>query len=715
MAFKELIYYNIKESIPPSLLLYLRRRFVSLKLPRHGNLWPIDPDSAVPPDDWKGWPDGRSFALVLTHDVESSRGVDRCLRLAAIEERLGFRSSFNFVAADYDLPDSLRNELTSRGFEVGIHGLHHKGNPFRSRRFFENQAVQINRSLKNWNSVGFRSPSMFHDLDLIRLLDIEYDASTFDTDPFEPQPTGQQTVFPFWVPSSGGRNGYVELPYTLPQDYLLYALLQEKTIDIWKRKLGWLAEHGGMVLTNTHPDYMSFGVPRRPDEYPVEWYEEFLTHIKERFAGQYLHVLPREIARFWKAKYPERAAPVRKPLSVCMPVYTFYEMDNRVMRYAEALARRGDNVTILALGRKGRARRQKVRGVQLHRIQNRDVREKGKVAYVLNFGTFLMKSMIFLAKLNARSRFDLVHVHSVPDFEVFAAAVPKMRGAKVILDIHDIVPEFYASKFGVSKMNPIYRLLAHLEKVSCRYSDHVIVSNHIWQKTLLSRSVKKEKCSVFLNYPDETIFFPRPRKRNDGKFILIYPGTLAWHQGLDLAVKAFSKIAASFPKVEFHIHGKGPEENNLARLIQELGLQDRVVLKETLPIWDIAAVMAEADIGVIPKRNDTFGGDAFSTKILEFMSLGIPVVVAATRVDRFYFNDSVVRFFKPEDVDDLTAQMRSLIEDRAARELQARNALAFVSDFRWDKNKSLYFDLVDGLVLGRGPSGKGCGRQPPIG
>ena len=710
MAFKESVYYNLKAVTPPSAVLYFRRRYAAWKLPRHAHEWPIDRDSATPPKDWTGWPDGRTFALVLTHDVESSRGLERCLNLAAVEERLGFRSAFNFVAADYELPDFLRNELLARGFEIGIHGLHHRGNPFRSRRTFEKQAERINRTLEEWKSVGFRTPSMFHDLDLIRLLDIEYDASTFDTDPFEPQPNGMRTIFPFWVPASGGRKGYIELPYTMPQDYLLFALLREKSIDIWKHKLEWLAEHGGMVLTNTHPDYMFFGGTRLPDEYPVERYEELLTFIKERYAGRYWSALPREVARFWKARYPEGAASVRKPLHVCMPVYTFYEMDNRVMRYAEALARRGDEVTILALGRKGRVRSQMVRGVRLNRIQNRDVRETGKIAYVLNFGTFLLKSLLHLARLNAKMRCDLVHVHSVPDFEVFAAAVPKLKGAKVILDIHDIVPEFYASKFGVGPKNPIYRLLAYLEKRSCEYADHVIVSNHIWQETLVSRSVEREKCSVFLNYPDETIFFPRPRKRDDGKFVMIYPGTLAWHQGLDLAVKAFSKIAAAFPQAEFHIHGKGPEEASLIRLIEELGLRDRVLLKEVLPLWEIAAVMAEADLGVIPKRNDKFGGDAFSTKILEFMSLGVPVLVATTRVDRYYFNDAVVRFFESGNVGDLTAQMKSLIEDREARETQAREAMAFVSDLRWEKKKGLYFDLVDGLVGGTGPGVRDASR-----
>ncbi len=122
----------------------------------------------------------------------------------------------------------MRQYLTDRGFEVGIHGLHHDENPFRSKSIFRKQAIEINRYLKEWGAVGFRSPSMYHDLELLHHLNIEYDASTFDTDPFEPQPDGMGTIFPFWVPGNDHQKGYVELPYTLPQDFLLFILMQRE-------------------------------------------------------------------------------------------------------------------------------------------------------------------------------------------------------------------------------------------------------------------------------------------------------------------------------------------------------------------------------------------------------------------------------------------------------------------------------------------------------
>ena len=280
----------------------LRRALIHRKLPANHNVWPIDLKSAGAPEGWKGWPEGKKFALVLTHDVETGEGHDQCHLLAEIEEKLGYRSSFNFVAEDYPVSDSLLKNLAGRGFEIGIHGINHK-NPFRNREHFRRQAVKINHYLKQWNAVGFRSPSMYHKLDWLHDLNIEYDASTFDTDPFEPQPDGMGTIFPFWVPGRKGSPGYVELPYTLPQDFLLYILMQQKNIDIWKSKLDWIAQKGGMALFITHPNYMNFGNTERYDKYPADYYENFLTHIKKKYDGQYWHALPRDMAEYWKANH----------------------------------------------------------------------------------------------------------------------------------------------------------------------------------------------------------------------------------------------------------------------------------------------------------------------------------------------------------------------------------------------------------------------------
>jgi glycosyltransferase involved in cell wall biosynthesis len=203
---------------------------------------------------------------------------------------------------------------------------------------------------------------------------------------------------------------------------------------------------------------------------------------------------------------------------------------------------------------------------------------------------------------------------------------------------------------------------------------------------------------VIMNYPDESIFYKRQQEKNDGKFIMIYPGTLGWHQGLDIAIQAFASIKDQAPESEFHIYGRGPEKINLECLITELRLENKVFIKETVPIEQIASVMASADLGIIPKRNDPFGGEAFSTKILEFMSLGVPVIVSETKIDKFYFNESVLKFFKPDDVNDLAQCMLSLRNDRVLRDRLRENAQMFVENYRWEKRKQEYLDLVDSLT-----------------
>jgi hypothetical protein len=295
------LYYFIRPLIPRCIQLSLRRRIVMRQRSACRDVWPIDPSSGAAPENWLGWPQGKQFALVLTHDVDTQKGRDRCVELARLEQQLGFCSSFNFVPRRYNLSLELRQYLTQRGFEVGVHDLYHDGKLYQSRNVFTVRARAINRYLREWSAVGFRSGAMHHNLEWIGELAISYDASTFDTDPFEPQPEGMGTIFPFYVPrETSPQKGYVELPYTLPQDFTLFVLMREASIDIWKRKLDWIAEHGGMALVIAHPDYMAFGdsKPGR-EEYPASLYCAFLEHIESCFKGRYWNVLARDLAQWF--------------------------------------------------------------------------------------------------------------------------------------------------------------------------------------------------------------------------------------------------------------------------------------------------------------------------------------------------------------------------------------------------------------------------------
>ena len=280
----------------------LRRRLARHQLKNNTARWPIFPSAGTAPRGWPGWPGGKQFALVLTHDVEGPVGLANCEKLMKLEMDLGFRSSFNFIPeGNYKVPQNLRERMQTEGFEVGVHDLHHNGKLYRSKGRFDLAAPRINRYLQEWNAVGFRSGFMHRNLDWLHALEIEYDMSTFDTDPFEPQPDGAHTIFPFWVPRPGAstqhlRSGYAELPYTLPQDSTLFLLLKETDCTVWKRKLDWIAEQGGMALLNVHPDYISFTGQRTSTMYAAACYTEFLAYVMEKYSDSVYCALPRVIA-----------------------------------------------------------------------------------------------------------------------------------------------------------------------------------------------------------------------------------------------------------------------------------------------------------------------------------------------------------------------------------------------------------------------------------
>ena len=292
------LYYFLKPAIPWAIRIRVRRLIANRLRQQFSSSWPILPSAARPPEGWSGWPNGKQFAFIVTHDVEGTRGLTRCRKLADLDKALGIRAAFNFVPeGEYRVSDTLRASLEEEGFEVGVHDLYHDGSLYHSSQHFAEQAPRINQYLQMWRAFGFRSGYMFHNLDWLHELNILYDSSTFDTDPFEPQPDGAGTIFPFWVQRNGSKS-YVELPYTLPQDSTLFVLLKEKTIDLWTKKLDWVASHGGMALVIVHPDYMSFDGKPNDSAYPADLYERLLKYVISRYGDTCWFALPHEVAAY---------------------------------------------------------------------------------------------------------------------------------------------------------------------------------------------------------------------------------------------------------------------------------------------------------------------------------------------------------------------------------------------------------------------------------
>jgi glycosyltransferase involved in cell wall biosynthesis len=391
-----------------------------------------------------------------------------------------------------------------------------------------------------------------------------------------------------------------------------------------------------------------------------------------------------------------------RPLRVCMLAYAFYESDTRILQYATALAERGDTVDVIALRKdSSMAECELLHGVTVHRIQSRTVNERGAFAYATRIFRFFLHSSVFLYKSERKQAYDIVHVHNAPDFLVFAALWSKWKGTPIILDIHDLLPEFFASKFKVSHDSPAFRVASFLERCSTKFATHVVIANDLWRERLVSRSCATEKCMVVRNRPDLSIF----QRLNDkepaanSKFMLTYPGSLNWHQGVDVAIRAFASIADQIPHAEFHVYGEGAAKASLIDLTHELGMQERILFHGYLPSHEIAKVMARTDLAIEPKRSTSaFGNEALSTKIMEFMSLGVPVIASRTRVHAYYYSDAIVQYYDNDDEAQLAKQILRLIADPLLRAEFVVNALAYVEQNTWDARKHEYTQLVDTLA-----------------
>lgn len=388
-------------------------------------------------------------------------------------------------------------------------------------------------------------------------------------------------------------------------------------------------------------------------------------------------------------------------MRVCMIAYSFYEGDTRILQYASALADRGDTVDVIALRRPGQPARTTVNGVNVFHVQTRMKNERGPFSYLYRILRFLVISAITVTRLHLKNRYNLIHVHSVPDFLVFAAIIPRIMGTPVILDIHDVLPEFYASKFNASHDSLVFRMLAFVERISIAFSSHAIVANHLWCERVAARSKNPQKCSPIRNYPTPQLFNPNLRTHTNGKFLITYPGSLNWHQGVDVAINAFAKIKDELPEAEFHIYGEGPVKESLVKQADTLGLRDRVVFHGFLPTKDIVRVMANTDLAVEPKRSrSAFGNEALSMKILEFMSVGVPVVASRTKTHAFYYTDSLVKYYDGDSDDELAANIILLKQDTSLREKLISNGLKYAENNNWNVEKGQYLRIVDTLVAG---------------
>jgi glycosyltransferase involved in cell wall biosynthesis len=483
----------------------------------------------------------------------------------------------------------------------------------------------------------------------------------------------------------------------------LFIMLQQKNIDIWKTKLDWIAENRGMALINVHPDYLYFNKGKlKIDEYPAEYYKEFLIYIKAKYEGQYWQPLPCDIARFWKDHYGYPTHRMAPKINVGMLTYSFYTSDARVRRYAEALAHRGDHVDVFALRNTDEKAYEVLNGVHIYRIQKRIRDEREKFDYIFRILKFLINSSYQLTKKHLKKSYDLIHVHSVPDFEVFAAMLPKLTGTKIILDIHDPVPDFYMAKFG-AKNKKYYNILSFIEKISSKFAHHVITVTDYWMGKIADRSkIPENKISVTLNLPDIKMFncqnMTEPRKTNE-YFTMLYPGTINKHCGLDIAVRAVHEARKDIPKIKFKIYGSGPELINLKLLVKDLSLEDAVSFHESVSLDEMPRIMYAADIGIaLLAGHDDYAQQALNVKLFEYLSMGLPAIATRTKSIEYYLEEGTVMLSEPNDPNDVARCIRDLYLHPEKRKALKEKGLTFISKNNSEIQMKNYLEIVDGLT-----------------
>jgi glycosyltransferase involved in cell wall biosynthesis len=396
-------------------------------------------------------------------------------------------------------------------------------------------------------------------------------------------------------------------------------------------------------------------------------------------------------------------------MNYCVIAYTIYKADNRVRRYAETLASQGGRVDVISAkqSRSDKAH-EVINGVNVHRVSLKanNVSRYANVCFgVMLF--FLVGSATLIFK-HLRYKYRVIHINNMPNLLIFMGVVPKLLGAKLILDIHDIVPEYFCRKYGKSVRSRVARLFLFFERISVRLADYVIVANDIWREKIAARNgIDDDRCTTLLNYPELKYFVPHQKFGCNGQLRIVYPGTMSHLHGTDIAIKAIGLVKKVVPEVKLDIYAARlgmSYHRYLSALVDTLDLGQNVEFFGVVPMEELSRILSRSDIGVVPKRDGIFASEAFSTKTLEFMAAGVPIIVSETLIDRYYFDESMLMFFKPDDHEGLARCILELKSNQDKANSLTERGLKFIKANNWDRKKSIYEAIINKLT-GVGPKG----------
>ncbi len=387
---------------------------------------------------------------------------------------------------------------------------------------------------------------------------------------------------------------------------------------------------------------------------------------------------------------------------VCMIAYTNYAFDARVRREAETLASRGFQVLCLTTMNGAKPARFVLDGVEVRELRVPKYRGKSSVAYVGSYVLFLLATSVACLGLLVKGELEVVHIHNLPDFLVLAGLFPRLVGRKVILDIHDSLPETFATKFSDASI--VMKLLCLEERLSALVAHRVICVNHPQREVLVARGIPRSKTFISMNVPDPRIF--KHGSSNDGGpvgreeyFNLVYHGTMVERLGVDLIIQAVAQLRDRIPCVRLHLWGNGDDLDRFQKLAQSLGLEQTVLFSpKGIPLLELPHRLRSMDVGVVGNRQTAAGDLMLPVKLVECVSLGIPVVAPRLKTIEYYFSDDMVAYFEPGDVQSLADSIYRLCSQPALRASQAEKARQFLGEYGWEQQGTELVTLYQNLL-----------------
>ena len=387
---------------------------------------------------------------------------------------------------------------------------------------------------------------------------------------------------------------------------------------------------------------------------------------------------------------------------VAMVAYTHYLTDPRCRREATVASSSGWEVHFYALASRRHRRTFPCEGITLHELPLSRYRGDNTTAYLFSYFRFLCLASAALFREHLRHRFDVIHVNTMPDFMVMTSLLPRLFGAKVILDIHDVMPEIYMTKFELPARHWKIRTIRTVEVMAARLAHQVLTAEHPKAELLAEHGIPSDKIDVLLNLPDDALFplqFLLSTDETSGEekeFRLIYHGTIAHRLGLDQALAALALLKAENHLLKFNIFGEGDQLPELHQQVEQLDLSSLVGFSDKFqPIEEIIPAIKQAHLAVLPTRQEVSTDFMLPTKLLEYLSLGVPAIFTPTRTVRYYFGPQHPLYLESTQPEAIAAKISWVRKNYAeAKQLTAELQDSFFSRYSWSEHKRVYLDML---------------------